>query len=410
MARAHIVAGLDIGTNTIKLLVAQKNKDQDELEILDQGYEPASGVRKGVVVSVEQVSTIISSCIRKSEERLGLKISSVYVNVDGSHVFTTSSHGLISVSRADQKISQEDVSRVVQNAQTFSLPSNREILNVFPREYAIDGERGIKEPVGMQGVRLEAEILVLGGFSPYIKNLTQAVLGADLQINDLILSPLASARAILTEKDKELGVAVLDIGAGTSSLAVYEEGSLVHTAIFPLGSNHITHDIAIGLMTEIEIAEQIKLEYGCCVAKKGARKPTVRLEKIGGETLAQPVSFSRKVLTEIIEARVSDILEQTNRELRKISRVRMLPAGVILTGGGAKMSKITDLAKKVLKLPVRIGTPQGFFTAVEDPALATVCGLVLIGADSEGDEGSGLLSLTRGIGDRLKSFFKVFIP
>ncbi len=410
MARPHIITGLDIGTNTIKLLVGQKKAKELEIEVLDQNQEAAAGIRKGVVINPEQVGEIISSCVRKSEEKLGVRINSAYVNIDGSHIFTASSRGLVSVSRADRKISQEDINRVIQNAQTFSLPSNKEILEVYPKEYIIDGEKGIKEPLGMEGVRLEADILVLGGFSPYIKNLTQAVLAADLQVNDIILSPLASGRAVLTPKERELGVAVLDIGAGTSGLAVFEEGSLIHLAIFPLGSNHITHDIAIGLTTEIETAEKIKLEYGSCVFKKTDKRKTIRLERIGGEHLLEPVVFSRKSLTDIIEARVSEIFEQTNKELKKISRAAMLPAGVVLTGGGAKISRIVELAKKDLKLPVRIGTVKGFFPAIEDPSMATVGGLVLMGADAEAYEEVGAFSFLKDIGAGLKKIFRAFIP
>ena len=409
MPRVHVISGLDIGTNTIKLLVAQRKKDEKDLEILDRSEEPSAGVRKGVVVSVEQVANAISSCIKASEEKLGFHIDDVYVNIDGSHIFTVLSHGLVSVSRADQKISQEDVSRVIQNAQTFSLASNKEILEVIPREYAIDGEKGIREPLGMQGVRLESDVLVLGGFSPYLKNLSQAVLAADLQINGQIIAPLAAARAVLTAKDKELGVAVLDIGAGTTGLAVYEEGSLAHLAVFPLGANHITHDIAIGLMTEVETAEKIKLEYGTCIFKKTDKRQKIHLEKLAGEHLLEPLVFSKKELSEIVGARVSEIFEQTNKELKKISRQGTLPGGIILTGGGAKTSRIVEMAKKELKLPVRIGMPKGFFPAIEDPEMATLCGLVLAGADSEAEAGFGSAVL-KNFGSKLKRIFSVFIP
>ncbi len=410
MAKAHLIEGLDIGTNTVRLLVVQKKPAESDLEVLDQEEEPASGVRKGVVVNFEQAARAISSCVRKSEEKLGARINDVYVSVNGSHVFTTSSHGLVSVSRADRKISQEDINRVIQNAQAFPLSANKEVLEVFPREYIIDGEKGIKEPLGMEGVRLEADILALGGFLPYLKNLTQAVLAADLQVNDRILSPLASGRAVLTNKEKELGAAVLDIGAGTTGLAVFEEGSLIHLAIFPLGANHITHDIAIGLMTEIETAEKIKIEYGSCVSRKTDKGKRVRIEKIGGEHLFAPVSFSRKTLINIIEARVCEIFEQTNRELKKIGRTATLPAGVMLTGGGAKMARIVELAKRELRLPVRLGKPEGFFPEIEDPAMATVCGLVLTGAEIEGGSEGNALSFLHDTGEWLKRLFRFFIP
>jgi len=405
MPRPHIITGLDIGTSTIKVLVIQKKPGESELEVLEENQQKSSGVRKGVVVNVEEVAGIISSCIKKTEERLGKRINDVYANIGGSHIFFIPSHGLVSVSRADQKISPEDIERVIQAAKIFSLPANKEILEVFPKEFIVDGEKGIKEPLGMRGVRVEAEVLVLGGFSPYLKNLTQAILNSDLQINDLILTSLASSRAVLTPREKELGVVLLDIGAGTSSLAVFEEGDLIHTAIFPIGSANITNDIAIGLRTDIDTAERIKLEFGSCLLQKTGKK-----EKIKGELLPEPLVFSQKNLVEIIEARVSEIFDQVNKEMKKISRQGLLPAGIVLTGGGAKLSKITDLAKKELKLPCRIGFPLGFFPPQENPSLSAVCGLVLMGVDLETEKGVSGFDFGKGIGAKLKKIFKIFIP
>jgi len=409
MARAHLITGLDIGTSAIKTLVAQKSLNS-ELEVISQVQEPASGTRKGVVIDTEEVSNILENILERVKTETGARINSVYLNVGGSHIFSTSSHGLVSVSRADQKISEEDVNRVLQAAQTFSLPSNKEIFDVFPREFIVDGEKGIKEALGMQGVRLEAEVLVLGGFSPYLKNLTQAVLNSNLQILDMIPSPISSARACLSPRQKELGVAILDIGAGTSGLAVFEEGDLIHLAIFPIGSGSITNDIAIGLKTDIDVAERIKIEYGSCLLSppKASRKKE-KIE-IGG---LEPLVFSQKQLVSIIEARVSEIFDQVNKELKKISREKLLPAGVVLTGGGSKLPKIVDLAKKELKLPCRLGKPQGFLDATlpppKDPSLATVCGLVLEGADLETERPPSMFRRTNLL-SKLKRIFKIFIP
>jgi len=405
MAKAHLITGLDIGTSAIKTLVAQKSSNT-ELEVISQISEPAAGTRKGVVIDTEVVSNILQNILERAKTETGARINSVYLNVGGSHIFSTSSHGLVSVSRADQKISEEDVNRVLQAAQTFSLPSNKEIFDVLPREFIVDGEKGIKEALGMQGVRLEAEVLVLGGFSPYLKNLTQAVLSSDLQILDMIPSPISSARACLSPRQKELGVAILDIGAGTSGLAVFEEGDLIHLAIFPIGSGNITNDIAIGLKTDIDVAERIKIEHGSCLlsSTKAARKK----EKIEiGEP--EPLVFSQKQLVNIIEARVSEIFGEVNKELKKISREKLLPAGVVLTGGGSKLPKIIELAKKELKLPCRLGKPQGFLDFEKDPSLATVCGLVLEGADLETERSPSMLRRTNLL-SKLKRIFKIFIP
>jgi cell division protein FtsA len=397
-----IITGLDIGTANIKILVCQKKPKKSQLEVLGQVKEISSGVRKGVVINTEEASKIIKSSIKRTEELSKENIRSALVNVGGAHIFFTNSHGLISVSRADQKISQEDIERVIQAAQTFSLPSNKEILSVIPREFIIDGERGIKEPLGLKGVRLEVEASILGGFAPYLKNLTKVVLDSGLQIDDLILNPLASAQAVLTPREKEIGVLILDIGAGTTGLAVFEEGELIYTTIFPVGSAHITNDIAVGLKCDIDTAEEIKLESGTLFFKGPDKKK--KIETVEGEALI----FSQKMLSRIIEARVGEIFEVVNKELKKINRQGKLPAGIVLTGGGAKLPKIKELAKKELRMHCRIGLPQGFSPSLEDPELATVCGLVLLGVDLEGEK--NLSSFGRGIFSRIKNLFKIFLP
>lgn len=404
MAKNHIITGLDIGSSTIKVLVAQKKPKESDLEVLGMAEEISSGVRKGVVINPTEVTEILQRLFKKIDSVYPVRniiSNGVYVNIGGSHIFSTTSRGLVSASRADQKISPEDIERVLQAAQTFSLPFNREILEVFPKEFIIDGERGIKEPLGLQGVRLEVEVLVLAGFAPYIKNLTTAVLNSGLQINDLVFSPIASSRAILTPREKELGVCFLDIGAGTTSLAVFEEGELLHIAILPIGSAHITNDIAIFLKSDIDIAERIKLEFGNLFPESD-KKEKIKISE--EETLI----FSQKQLAKIITARVSEIFGEANRELKKISRQNLLPAGVVLTGGGARLPKIRELAKKEFRVSCRIGKPKGFSPSQDDPRLATVCGLILGGEDLEEER---RFSFSRkGIGSKIKRIFRIFIP
>lgn len=368
MAKPHIITGLDIGTGTIKILTASKKPGEENLEVLSFAEETSSGIRRGIVIDVDKASEIISCLLKKIQGDSGREINNVYLSIGGAHIFCTLSRGLVSVSRADQKISEEDVNRTLQAAQTFSLPSNKEILEVFPKEFIVDGEKGIKEPLGMQGVRLETEVLALGAFSPYLKNLTQTVLDSGLQINDLTPTPIASARAILTPREKELGVILLDIGAGTTGFCVFEEGVLIYTKIFPIGSANITNDIAICLKTDIDTAEKIKLEFGACQifsrklrkskkTKKVSRKESEKI-RIEGE---EPLVFSKKILAEIIEDRVSEIFREVQKELKKIGKAGLLPSGVVLTGGGAKLPKIRELSKKEFRLPCRIGIPRGFF-------------------------------------------------
>lgn len=397
MAKKFITA-LDIGTSAIKVLGAFKK--EEELEVAFQDEEKSSGVRRGIIVNTDEVSNILKNVFLKIKEETGRKIDSVFVNIDGVHLFSTPSHGVVAVSRADQKISEEDIQRVLQAAQTFSLSSNKEILEVIPREFIVDEEKGIKDPLGLQGVRLEVESLALGGFSPYIRNLEKAVLNSGLQISDIIPSPIAAARSSLTQKQKELGVALIDIGAGTTGLTVFEEGNLIHLVVLPIGSANITNDIAIGLKTDIEIAERIKIEFGSCLFRGKDKKEKI---DVGEE---EPLIFSLYSLSKIIEARVSEIFSEVNKELKKISKEKLLPAGVVLTGGGAKMPKIADLAKKELKLPAKIGRPKGV-PGIDDPSLSTLCGLALEGAELEGEAKS---ELGRGIGSKIKRIFKIFLP
>lgn len=405
MAKNRVITGLDIGTGTIKVLVVQKKGR--ELEVLAQSQIPSFGVRKGAVVNIDEVSQNIQALLSEAEKLSGKRINSVFINISGSHLYVIPSHGIISVSRADQKISQEDIERVLQTARAVNIPSNEEILDVFPREFIIDDQKGIKEPLGLSGIRLEAKVLLLCVFSPYFINLTQSVLNAKVQINDIIPSPLAASLAVLTPQQKELGVILIDIGAATTSLAVYEEGDLIHFAVFPIGSCHITNDIAIGLKTEINIAENIKKEHGFCFYGKG-KKQSDSQKNVEISEKSSPLIFSKKALINIIEPRVSEILDLVNKELKKIGRQQLLPGGVVLTGGGAKLSGIKELVKQELKLPCEIGIPSGVLGLEEDPSLATVCGLVLEGVDVI--EAGSEIGPLKWLFLKIKRMFRVFIP
>jgi len=424
-----IIVGLDIGTNSIKALVVEKRGT--EWEVLSSAQIPSFGLRRGAVVSVEDTVRNIQLLISKTERDCDRKINSVFVNIGGSHLYTTPSDGLISVSRADHVISQEDIERVLQATRAINIPLNEEVLDVFPREFIIDDQKGIKQPLGLIGVRLEAKVVLLCYFQSYFINLTQAVLNAKLQIDDIVPSPLAAARAVLTPQQKEIGVALIDVGSATTSLAVFEEGDLIHLAIFPLGSGNITNDIAIGLRTEVAIAEDIKKQHGACVITKTDHLPVhekknrtparnvSRSDADGGKKIevfdkSYPLSFTKKNLVDIIEPRVSEILDLMQKELKSIGRQELLPGGVVLTGGGVKLPKIKDLVKEQLKLPCQIGIPRGIVGLGEDPALATVTGLVLGGIDFEIEEKGGILGLPlgflKGLNLRFKRMFRVFLP
>lgn len=398
MPKNHIITALDIGSSSIKCLVAAPRLESSGFEILSQVSEPSFGIRRGVVIDPERVSKIIASILTKAENEVGQRIKQVFVNVNGSHIFSTFSHGTVAVSRADQNISKEDIERVVQAAQTFSLPQNREILEVFPREFIVDGEKGVKQALGMRGVRLEADILVTGCFSPYLKNLQDAVLDADYQILDIVCNPLPSAQAVLIPKEKELGVLLLDIGAGTTGFCAFQEQSLLGLGVIPIGSSHITSDIAIGLKTDIDTAEKIKLQFGSCMLG-GSKK--IKIKEIAtGESLI----FSQKALGSIIDARVLEIFDLVQKELKKYS-LSKLPAGLVLCGGGARLPKVKEFAKKCFKLSCKIGKPIDFFPKVENPELTTACGLILQEQETLEEDGSG-----HSLVEKVKSILKNFIP
>ncbi|MCH7828862.1 cell division protein FtsA [Patescibacteria group bacterium] len=399
--KQRTLAALDIGTKSLKMAVAEVGED-GALEILGVAEEPSFGVRKSVVVRPEETTKHIEILVRRAEQMTSSRIEEVSVSLGGSRLFAVSSHGLVAVSRADGNISKEDVDRVLQAAQTFSLSQNQEILEVYPTQYVVDGEQGIREPIGMKAVRLETDIIAVCLFSPDLKNLTDAVLEAGLEIVGVVPSPLAAATAVLSPQEKEMGVAVVELGAGTTSLAVFEEGDLKHIAVLPVGAENITHDIAIGLRIEHDLAERIKTEFGTASLIKGKRMEKIELGS--GETF----TFSSKFVTHIIEERVKEILQLLNKELKKLGKQGQLPGGVVLCGGGAKLPKIAEFAKKELKLSAKVGSPRGLTTSKEDPAFLGVFGLLVDAAKEQ--ESGGKIQKPARVAGFLKRLFKSFIP
>jgi cell division protein FtsA len=400
MATSRLITSLDIGTDGIKALVTQKGSNSD-LETLVFLKKPTIGIRRGIIVDTAAVARTLAEIRDDIKSQIGQNQNSVYVNVSGSHLFCAYTQGKVAVSRADRQVSEEDIDRVIEDAKTFSLFPNKQILDVFPKNFIVDGEK-VKEAVGMKGVRLEVESLMVCAFSPYYENLKQSVLSAGFDNIQITPSPIAAAQSVLSPRQKELGVALLDIGEGTSSLAVYEEGNLIHLVVLPIGSSNITHDIAIGLKIDIDIAEKIKKEFGACSLSKKEQKEKIEIKE------PEPLVFYRKDLAKIIEARISEIFEEVHKEIKNINKDKLLPAGIVLVGGGAKIPGIIELAKKELNLPCTVGKPKGFIGLTKDPSLATLCGLALIGSSSE-DEGSGP-SVFKDLGLKLKNFFKNFIP
>ncbi len=403
MAKSNILTAIDIGTNSAKILVGQKTRDTQEVSILAKDEIPHSvGVRKGEIYDPKKIGEVLTRLKEGLQKSKGIKIKKAVVNIGGSHLFSIHSQGLVSVSRADQKISKEDIDRVLQAAQAVNLPSNKEIIDVIPQEFIVDGERGIKDPLGLQGIRLEAKVVLICAFSPVLENLEKSLFEAGLEIKYIIPSPLASSRAVLTSEQKELGVAVIDMGGGTTSLSVFGEGDLIDFAVFPVGSSNITNDIAIGLRTEIATAEEVKKEFG--VVDFSTKKSKIKKGKI--EIPEKELSFPRSFLRNIIRSRLSETFSEVAKRLKKISKETILPGGVILTGGGASLPKITEFAKQKFELPCYLSGPKGI-SGLEEPSFSCCAGLLLSGFDfdeeNEGKEGEGIVT-------RLKNVFKIFLP
>lgn len=414
MPKEQTIIGLDIGTCNIRTLVAKIRRDQNKPQIIGVGQATSYGLRKGVVIDIEETTKNIIQSVRQAEQTSGCPIERVYVSLGDHHITCQTSKGVVAVSRADGEISEEDVERAIQAASAISIPPNREIIHVAPRCFAVDEQTGIKDPVGMTGVRLEVDTLIIEGVSPFIKNLTKCVQEAGLQIEDLVLTSLAAARAVLSKRQKELGVLALDLGGGTAGLTVFEEGDMIYSHILPIGAAHITSDIAIGLRADIDLAEKVKLEYGSALASEISKKDQIDLSKLGQEEGI----VSRLEIAEIIEARISEIFDLVNKSLKKIDRQGLLPAGVVLLGGGAKMPGLVDLTKETLKLPAQIGFPLeigGLVNQVDDPAFATAVGLIFWAKDIQEGRGGrevpliGFSSMSRTI-NKIKRWFQGFLP
>lgn len=368
--------GLDIGSTKVACVVGLQEEGAALPSIIGVGVAPTTGMRKGVVVDVEETVTSITAAVDEAERISGITIDRATISIDGAHVSSLNSKGTIAVGRADQEVAIEDLRRAEEAATAVQLAPNREILQVFPRSYNVDGQSNIKDPVGMNGVRLEVETHIITGASPAIKNLNRSIYQAGIDIEGQVLVPLAAARAVLTKRQKELGVALVDIGGGTTGIAVFEEGDVLYSSVLPVGAGHITNDLAIGLRTSIEVAEKIKLKYVNAHPGKTSSTEKIRIE----ELQADEVVVSRRELNRIVGARLDEIMQMIKAELKKVGKEGMLPAGVVLTGGGAKMPGIAEMAKESLGLPVVIGKPEGLSGIVDrvnDPAYAAPVGLML---------------------------------
>lgn len=387
MAQAtRTFVGLDIGTTKINCIIADQNSS-GELRVVGVGNAPSEGLRRGVVVDLEKTVTSIQRSVEEAERMAGIDVKGVYAGIAGDHIRSINSRGVIAVARKDNEIAAADVERVVEAAKAIAIPMDREIIHVIPQEFLVDDQDGIKDPVGMSGVRLEAEVHIITGAVTSAKNICRAIQRVGLKVYDLVLEPLASAQAVLDDDERALGVVLLDIGGGTTDVAVFHEGSIRHTAIIPYGGASVTSDIAIGLRTPIDKAEAIKLQFGSALASLVPSEQMLAVAGVGGRTDRE---ISRHVLASMIEPRMEEIFALANKEVRKNHFAELLGGGVVLTGGTSLLPGIAELAEQVFEMPVRLGTPRGVGGLAEnvaDPRFSTGVGLVLHAAAQAGGNG-----------------------
>lgn len=384
MAKEQIIASLDVGSSKIRVVIALLQEGKKIPNIIGVGMAPSTGMRKGNIIDVDETISNISAALEDAERMSGAPIHHAFVAISGAHVESFDSKGVIAISHAGSEIIEDDINRVLEAAQAVNMPSNRRILRIIPKSFSIDDQQGIKNPVGMIGVRLEVDAHIITGQATIVKNLEKAVHQAGVDIDDLIPSSLACAEAVLSRRQKELGVLVIDIGSGSTSISVFEEGATLHTASLPVGGESVTNDVAIGMRTSVDTAEKIKIEYGTVSPDDVNEREMIDLSLI---SKIDNQKISKKHLAEIIQARYHEIFVMVKDELRSIGRDGMLPAGAILTGAAVKIPGCLDLAREVLGLPVQIGFPteiEGVVDKMDDPAYATAIGLIVWGSKYEG--------------------------
>jgi len=412
MVKQKYITVLDIGSSFARVIVAEIGS-QEKPRVVGVGKTPSLGMRKGAIIDLEEVVKSIRVSIEKAERMSGIQVEDVFVTVGGRNLRCVPTKGVIGVGRADGEVKEEDVERVIDSSQAINVTHNYEILHAIPQSFSLDDQKGIREPVGMTGVRLEMKGVLVIGFIPHLRNISKAISMANLDLNGFVASPLASAEAVLNKRQKELGVVSIDIGGETTSMAVFEERELVYLSVLPLGANHITNDVAIGMRTAIDVAEKVKLRYGSAIPREINKNEKINLGNLSPD---EEGVISRHHIAEIIEARVEEIYHLVEKELQRINRSALLPAGAVLTGGGACLYGMVDLAKDNLKLPAQVGFPgglSGLVDKIDDPSCSVMAGAVLWitkeGNQVETTTGKKNSIEMKGLGSILKTIKKWFV-
>ena len=401
----NMIVGLDIGTTKICAVVSELN--EKGAEIIGVGTYPSVGLRKGVVVNIDNTVDSIQRSMEEAELMAGCEIGSVFIGIAGSHIKGFNSHGVIAVK--GQEVSQEDVDRVIDAARAVAIPLDREVIHILPQEYIVDEQGGILDPVGITGVRLEAKVHIVTGAVTAAQNLIKCANRAGLDVVDIVFQPLASAEAVLTQEEKDLGVALVDFGGGTTDLALFTESAIKHTAVLGLGGNNLTNDIAVGLRTPSKEAEQIKIDHGSCLNSLVDKDQMIEVPSVGGR---KPRLLSRHILSEILEPRVEEIFTLVDQEIERTGLKELLASGVVITGGSALLPGIAEIADQVFQLPARIGYPQrifGLVDVVNGPMFATAVGLVLYGMEHQPQRKFRIRdgNIFNRVTLRMKSWFKI---
>ena len=404
-ADKNLIVGLDIGTSKVVAIVGEIKAD-DEIEIIGIGSHPSRGLKKGVVVNIESTVQSIQRAVEEAELMAGCEILSVHAGIAGSHIRSLNSYGIVAIK--DGEVSHGDVERVIDAARAVAIPADQKILHILPQEFIIDEQEGIKEPVGMSGVRLEARVHMVTGAVSAAQNIIKCVRRCGLEVDDLILEQLSSSNAVLSDDEKELGVCLVDIGGGTTDIAVFTEGSIRHTAVIPIAGDQVTNDIAVAMRTPTQHAEDIKIRYACALTQLATSDETIEVPSIGDRPARR---LSRQTLAEVVEPRYEELLSLVQAELRRSGFEDLIAGGVVLTGGSSKMEGLIDLAEEVFHMPVRMGVPRyvtGLVDVVRNPIYATGVGLLLFGHHNRA---SRLKELPSGknfkvILERMKSWFQ----
>ena len=402
---SNLLVGLDIGTSKVVAIVAEIN-EENEIEIIGLGSTRSRGLKKGVVVNIESTVQTIRSAIQEAELMAGCNIHAVFTGIAGNHIRSLNSHGIVAI--RDNEVTAGDIERVIDAAKAVAIPADQKILHIIPRDFIIDGQEGIKEPIGMSGVRLEAKVHIVTGAVSAAQNIIKCVRRCGLEADDIVLEQLASSYSVLTEDEKDLGVCLVDIGGGTTDLAVFTNGAISHTSVIPIAGDHVTNDIAVALRTPTENAEEIKVRHACALTQLANSDETVEVPSVGNRPLRR---MSRQTLAEVVEPRYVELFSLVQAELRRSGYERQIVAGIVLTGGSSNMQGVVELAEEVFHLPVRVGAPQyvsGLVELVRNPIYATGAGLLLYGRgrQQDGARTRRLDTGASGIWNRMKSWFQ----